>query len=376
MGPYPRDMKTRVPGQARSRSRRTSVWLVLAGVAVCVVFLSVVDRTALPASIDAARHLRWGWVLIAAAVEIASLVVAAEGHRRLLKGAGAHIGLHSVVAIAFASTALAFSVPVGSLPFSASYSFRQYGHRGIDLPLAAWALVILWVSATVTLSLVLFAAAWTSASLVAAAGGLVASLVFLVPPLGLLLALRFPAVRRRISGLASRVAARVRQRSGPRLQRLLERWPEPTAAFDAVVARAGSLRVPLSTYAQVFGCSLCNWLLDVACLVLVIRATRSPVPWHGVLLAYGAGLVAGSLWPAPGGLGAVEAATAASLVAAGMHAGAALAAVAVYRLLSFWMLLGIGWVVMAGLSRRRERPERPDPERPEPPERTALALLS
>ena len=78
----------------------------------------------------------------------------------------------------------------------------------------------------------------------------------------------------------------------------------------------------------------------------------------------------GGLWPAPGGLGAVEAATAASLVAAGMHAGAALAAVAVYRLLSFWMLLGIGWVVMAGLSRR---PERPDPERPERP---ALAVLS
>jgi uncharacterized protein (TIRG00374 family) len=366
-------MKTRVPGQARSRSRRRSVWLVLAGVAVCLVFLSVVDRTALPASIDAARHLRWGWVLIAAAVEIASLVVAADGHRRLLKGAGAHIGLHSVVAIAFASTALAFSVPVGSLPFSASYSFRQYGRRGIDLALAAWALVILWMSATVTLSLVLFAAAWTSGSMLAAAGGLVASLVFLAPPLVLLLALRFPTVRRRISGLASWLAARVPQRSGPRLQRLLDRWPDPTAAFDAVVARAGSLRVPLSTYAQVFACSLCNWLLDVACLVLVIRATGSPVPWHGVLLAYGAGLVAGSLWPAPGGLGAVEAATAAALVAAGMHAGAALAAVAVYRLLSFWMLLGIGWVVMAGLSRRRERPERPGPE---PPERPALALLS
>ena len=366
-------MKTRVPGPARSRRVSGRAWLVLAGVAVCFVFVSVVDRRALPASIDAARHLRWGWVLVAAVVELASLVVAAEGHRRLLKGAGARIGLHSVVAIAFASTALAFSVPVGSLPFSASYSFRQYGHRGIDLALAAWALVILWMSATVTLSLVLFAAAWTSRSILAAAGGLVASLVFLAPPLGLLLALRFPAVRRRIGGLASRLAAGIRQRSGPRLRRLLDRWPDPTAAFDAVVARAGSLRVPLSTYAQVFACSLSNWLLDVACLVLVIRATGSPVPWPGVLLAYGAGLVADSLWPAPGGLGAVEAATAASLVAAGMPAGAALAAVAVYRLLSFWMLLGIGWVVMAGLSRRPQRPELPNPE---PPESPTLAVVS
>src|SRR5439155_643500 len=91
----------------------------------------------------------------------------------------------------------------------------------------------------------------------------------------------------------------------------------------------------------VFGCSLCNWLLDVACLVLVIRATGSPVPWHGVLLAYGAGLVADSLWPAPGGFGAVEAAMAASLVAAGMHAGTALAAVAVYRLLGSSFAVGM-----------------------------------
>jgi uncharacterized protein (TIRG00374 family) len=113
--------------------------------------------------------------------------------------------------------------------------------------------------------------------------------------------------------------------------------------------------VPVSTYTQVFACSLCNWLLDVACLVLVIGATGSPVPWHGVLLAYGAGLVADGLWPAPGGLGAVEAAMTAALVAAGMHAGSALAAVAVYRLLSFWLLLGIGWATMAGLSRRSER---------------------
>src|SRR6267143_1411316 len=361
------------------KTRGKAIWLVLAGLVVCFVFLSLVDRKAFVASVDAARHLRWGWVLIAGAVEVLSLVAAAEGHRRLLKAAGGRIGLHSVVAIGFASTAIAFSVPVAPLPFSASYSLRQYANRGIDVGLAAWALVILWTSATVALSLVLFAAAWTSASLVAAAGGLVASLVFLTPPLGLLLALRFPAVRRRISGWAARLAARVRRRSRPRLQRLLDRWPDPTAAFDAVVARAGSLRVPLGTYAQVFACSLCNWLLDVACLVLVIRATGSPVPWHGVLLAYGAGLVAGSLWPAPGGLGAVEAATAASLVAAGMPAGAALTAVAVYRLLSFWMLLGIGWVVMAGLSRRPERRERPDPEgpdRPEPPERPALAVLS
>jgi uncharacterized membrane protein YbhN (UPF0104 family) len=293
-------------------------------------------------------------VLVAAAVEIVSLVAAAEAHRRLLKAAGGRIGLHSVVAIGFASTAIAFSVPVAPLPFSASYSLRQYANRGIDLALAAWALVILWMSATIALSLVLFAGAAGSGSLVAAAGGLAASLIFLAPPLALLLALRFPAVRRLLTARATRLAAWVRPRSGRRLQALFDRWPDPGAALDTVVARAGSLRAPVSTYAQVFVFSLCNWLLDVACLVLVIRATGSPVPWHGLLLAYGAGIVAGSIWPAPGGIGAVEAAMATGLVAAGMQAGIALTAVLVYRLLSFWLLLGIGWVVMAVLARHRE----------------------
>jgi uncharacterized membrane protein YbhN (UPF0104 family) len=336
------------------KTRSKAIWIVLGGLVVCCAFLFLVDRKAFVASVDAARHLRWGWVLAAAAVEIVSLVAAAEGHRRLLRAAGGRIGLRSVVAIGFASTAIAFSVPVAPLPFSASYSLRQYANRGIDVGMGAWALVILWMSATVALSLVLFAGAAGSGSLVAAAGGLAASLVFLAPPLALLLALRFPAVRRLLTGRATRLVAWVRLRAGRRLQRLFDRWPDPGAALDAVVARAGSLRAPVATYAQVFVLSLCNWLLDVACLVLVIGATGSPVPWNGLLLAYGAGIVAGSIWPAPGGIGAVEAAMAAALVASGMGAGTALTAVLVYRLLSFWMLLGIGWVVMAVLARHRE----------------------
>jgi len=338
-----------------ARPRTAAVGIVLAAMVVCFAFLFAVDRRAFVSSVNAVRDLRWGWLLIAAIAEVASIVAAAEGHRRLLKAAGGRIPLHSVVAIAFASTAIAFSVPVAPLPFSASYSLRQYASRGIDLALAGWALVILWMSATLALSLVLFAGAAASGSLLAAAGGLVASVVFLIPPLALLLALRFPAVRRVITGLVAGLAARLPRRAGSRLHRLFDRWPDPAAALDAVVVRAGSLRVSVATYAQVFAFSLCNWLLDVGCLVLVIRATGAPVPWHGLLLAYGAGIVAGSIWPVPGGLGAVEAAMAASLVAAGLPAGSALTVVVVYRLLSFWMLLGIGWVVMAVLSRRRER---------------------
>jgi len=397
------------PIVGRARPRRAT-WAVGIAAVGFVALVLAVDRSALRESLAAARHLRWGWLLPAAALELASLAAAAEGHRRLLVAAGGRIGLRSVLAIGFSATAIAFSVPVAPLPFSASYSVRQYVTRGIDLALAGWALVVLWMTSTVSLAVVLFAGAVVSGSYLAGLVGLVSSLVFLLPPLALGLALRFPAVRAWLRAAAGGSVALLRKRPGlapvlatgalgtmaagllivggiwrsrpattagvvaacltgvgvlvvaatggrlaASLRRAIEARPDPAAAVDALLARAGSLRAPRRTYAGVFGLSLANWLLDVAVLVLAIHATGAPIPWNGVLLAYGAGIVAGSLWPAPGGVGAVEAGMAAALVAAGMAAGPALTAVLVYRLASFWMLLGIGWVTM-GLMTRHARP--------------------
>lgn len=343
--------------------RTRAGWLVGAAALVCLGVVFTVDRTAFVASVRAARHVRWWWLVAAAAAEVASLAAAAGAHRRLIRAAGARIRFRSVLAIAFASTAIAFSVPVAPLPFSASYSFRQYGNRGIGLALAGWALVVLWMTATISLALVLFAGAVVSGSLLAAMAGLATSLVLITPPLALLLALRYPAVRARLTSLAAHMAEAARRRMAPReggqpptwarLLARLDRWPDPAAALDDLLARAGSIRVPRRPFAEVFALSLSNWLLDVTCLVFAIRATGSAVPWHGLLLAYGAGLAAGTLWPAPGGLGAVEAAMTAAFVAAGLHAGPALTAVLAYRLMSFWMLLALGWGFMTILARRR-----------------------
>jgi len=338
------------------------VWLVGAGALLCLAVVFTFDRAALATSLRAVRHLRWGWLAVAVVAELASLGAAASGHARLLKAAGGRIRLRSVVAIGFASTAIAFSVPVAPLPFSASYSFRQYANRGIGLALAGWALVILWMTATLALAAVLFIGAVVSGSVLGAVAGLATSAVLVASPLALLLALRFPAVRRVLHSLATRFPAFVRRSTEPsgaagpgvvaRQLRRLDRWPDPAAALDDLLSRAGSIRVPVRTYAEVSALSLCNWLLDVACLVFAIRATGSPIPWHGLLLAYGAGIAAGTVWPAPGGLGAVEAAMTAALIAAGLHGGTVLTAVLAYRLLSFWMLLAIGWGVMAMLARR------------------------
>jgi uncharacterized protein (TIRG00374 family) len=62
-------------------------------------------------------------------------------------------------------------------------------------------------------------------------------------------------------------------------------------------------------------------------------------------------MTAGSIGLTPGGLGIVEAALSAALVAAGIRGDHALAAVLVYRLISFWLVMVGGWAVMAVLTR-------------------------
>jgi pimeloyl-ACP methyl ester carboxylesterase len=119
--------------------------------------------------------------------------------------------------------------------------------------------------------------------------------------------------------------------------------------------RLGSLRLPPGGWVAVAGLALANWLADAAVLAVSIRATGAVVPWHDLLLVYGSGIVAQSLNITPGGLGATEVTLSVALVATGLGASQALAAVLLYRLASFWLVALAGWLVMLWLRRPRAR---------------------
>ncbi|MHB8467671.1 MAG: lysylphosphatidylglycerol synthase domain-containing protein, partial [Acidimicrobiales bacterium] len=74
------------------------------------------------------------------------------------------------------------------------------------------------------------------------------------------------------------------------------------------------------------------------------------VPWRGILVAYGLGQLAAVLPFTPGGLAVVEASLTAVLIAYGMSAGGAIAGVLVYRVISFWAVVPIGWICYGLLS--------------------------
>ena len=93
-----------------------------------------------------------------------------------------------------------------------------------------------------------------------------------------------------------------------------------------------------------------NWLLDCACFAMMFRAIDAPIPWKGLLLAYGAGQLAATLPITPGGLGVVEGSITVALVAFGGAETSTAYAVLLYRVISFWMILVIGWLLIGQLA--------------------------
>jgi uncharacterized protein (TIRG00374 family) len=97
-----------------------------------------------------------------------------------------------------------------------------------------------------------------------------------------------------------------------------------------------------------------NWLFDCACFAMMFLAVDSTIPWKGLLLAYGAGQLAANLPFTPGGLGVVEGSITIALTAfAGAHASvqpSTVDAVLMYRAISFWLVLLVGWALWGQLA--------------------------
>jgi uncharacterized membrane protein YbhN (UPF0104 family)/tRNA A-37 threonylcarbamoyl transferase component Bud32 len=89
----------------------------------------------------------------------------------------------------------------------------------------------------------------------------------------------------------------------------------------------------------------------ILCLDASVRALGGSLPLASIAVVYLTGNAIGSVVPTPGGLGAVEAALSAGLTAAGLPGTTAISAVLLFRTLTFWLPVPIGWVSMNYLLR-------------------------
>jgi uncharacterized protein (TIRG00374 family) len=104
------------------------------------------------------------------------------------------------------------------------------------------------------------------------------------------------------------------------------------------------------------------WFADFLILICCFGAVHAAIPWSGVLLAFGVAQIVASLPLIPGGIGLVEGSLAVILVAYGAHRAPALAVVLVYRFLTFWLVISVGWIAIAIIEWRVRRVASEAPE--------------
>ena len=284
-------------------------------------------------------HFDWWWVPPAVIVEIASYFCFAAMQFELLKAGKLRAPWTPLVKLTFASQAITNSLPIGNA-VSSVYGFRWFRRFGADNTLAVWALAGTLVAATVSLSLVavlgLGVAAQEGASL-----DLVPVLIgtFLITlGIGSLFVYERPLHAVVSAALKVSVAVTGRPRG------------DTVALIDRITDWMTAVRLSWTQIGRIIGWGTVNWLLDCACFAMMFLALGAPIPWKGLLLAYGAGQLAATLPITPGGLGVVEGSITLALVEFGGPESSTAYAVLLYRLISFWMILLVGWLFIGQLA--------------------------
>ncbi len=325
------------------RSRVVRRWRVVVAV-LSIVLVAVV--TALKASdvtwaLGRFRHIAGGRLGIAIVFEIVSLAMVAVVQRRLFRQAGADISRTRAVAVAYAQAAIALSAPGGPL-LSNTYVYHEFRRRGLNEVVTAWILGTIAVVSTIALTVVTIVGARDTSSFGAAS---VATTFLALAVLSLLLVGAVAPLRLAVIVVPTLHVWRA----------LFRRPTDPYATWSQFATRLGTMHLRVRDWVTLFTASMINWAADCVCFILCARALHAHVSVTGVVLAYAAGQAIVTLPLTPGGFGLFEVAVPAALVAAGVHQRTALAIVLLYRFISFWGVLVIGWACWAVLRWMSER---------------------
>ncbi|WP_345361817.1 lysylphosphatidylglycerol synthase transmembrane domain-containing protein [Actinoallomurus liliacearum] len=319
------------PSAARPSARRR--WLRWTGRAAMFGAIGVsawAFRDQLPdagALWDVATGAAPGWLVVVVLTQLASMTMFTRVQRRLLRAGGVRMSLPRALQITYAGNALSTTLPVGPA-VSVAFTFRRFRRAGATPRLATAVIVLGGVVMNLGYAVVGLTA------LVAEPHSRSTAITGLMALAGALcgVALLWKWRRDAMNRLALRVF-------GPLLRHRL------AAPLTDMWQGRGALRLRPLDWGVLGLMAVLNWSFDILSLTAAAHAVGVHTPLYAVALTYYAAQAAGSVVPLlPGGLGAIEASLAASLVAFGAQAVPAGAAVALYRLASFWGVIGVGWL--------------------------------
>ncbi|MBM9468039.1 lysylphosphatidylglycerol synthase transmembrane domain-containing protein [Nakamurella leprariae] len=323
--------------------------LLVAVVLAVAVVLVLHDSLPSPTEVwSAVTRANWWWVAAAALSQICSVIMMAFQQRRLLQAFGVPATFGRINAITWSGNALSMSLPAGGA-VSAGYTFQQFRRTGASTPIAASVLVLSGVMSTIGLVLLYLAGIGVSAFRPLWEFGEDHPVVALLVAVGIIAAVEL-GIRWVSRRLPQHEAS---TRATPRL----DRWQDRHAKLGAGARHAlDTLRqarvVRLQDWNIVLQTSLANWALDLACLYLSALAVGVDVHPAALAALYLGVQVVRQIPLTPGGIGVVEAALLAGLISIGAAQGPAAAAVVIYRLLSAWLLIPIGYLVLGWMRRR------------------------
>jgi len=324
---------------------RVARFIIGLGLAALAVDVLLGRKGELSGSAASFRHIRLWWLAPSLLVEAVSMVCFARTLGRLLVEGQHRLRPRPVLAITLASNAIANSLPAGPA-FGAAYAYRQMRDLGVPEIVAGWAMLasgVLAAAALAVMAAIGVAVALDQSTDLDLFGVTLGTVVVSIVLLGLL---------RRPGLLAGPVGV-----GGIISRRLFGRPTDPGQVAERIRARLAVVTPGWPGLSAAFGWALGNWGFDLSCLTFAFMAVNAAVPWRAILLAYGAAQLASNLPITPGGLGVVEGSLTIGLVAYGGAVASTVAAVLVYRVLSFWLPLLIGWAVAGVLALQSRRSE-------------------
>jgi uncharacterized membrane protein YbhN (UPF0104 family) len=135
----------------------------------------------------------------------------------------------------------------------------------------------------------------------------------------------------------------------PFTRRLLVSRLRPT--LSEVIPRLLDIAQQPAKLAEGTGGALLLTASYIGCLAVSVLAFGGSLPLDSVAVVYLTGAAIGSIVPTPGGIGAVEAALTAGLTAAGLSGATAISSVLLFRMVTFWLPVPLGWAALSYLQR-------------------------